>query len=79
MKGMKTVQGFEVPDEAFLDDDAIFVLANLSRRGCVSFQLDGSPNEFLDQLDTINDGYFDVITQDNQCWIILSSTFEVEL
>lgn len=77
---MKTVQGYEFDDNLKFNDDAVYVLATLRRQGVVYFETDDGPTETVDQLKAAaGEGYFDVIQQGYDVWVIESDRFKVQV
>ncbi len=80
--GFKTVFGFEFESDLPLNDDAIFILGTLQRKGCVYVETEDQSAIAIEQLRyAATEGYFDVISSpDNyRHWIIISKHFEVIL
>ena len=80
---MKIVQGYEFDDDLELNDDAVFLLGHLKRRGVVYFEIDDSydQQETVDQLiDASEEGYFRALQVGEHQWLLVEpEKFRVDL
>lgn len=78
-----SVMGYEfdatTAEKLLNDEEALWVLANLKRKGCVEFQLDDGPHPGIDVLAAQHGEYYDFERDGSRCYIIEHHVFEIEL